>query len=700
MAKKRKLGGVGAVGKAKMKSLHPSEPLRIKYGTGYERDYLDALEILRSDKGKVSARGKIVDRYFVRHPFFPDIEFKVGRRNFTVEDEAATPFEDEVAQDYVPTAEVVTEPQGDGVDVDSGPRPPQGRHLTTMEIDELRAEGHTVDDDNEPVEENVDDPGPPPVGQWMKPTTCPRIREGNQKVKGRWINFRWDQVAEMDELELFLLSFPIDYIRDVVLPETNKNIANPVDMREFFRFLGCLLFIACHPGVGDRDLWWSNKPISPRDGAPFRLNAYMSKNRFKDIMNAIRYTNKEQPEYHDKFHDVRQMQDAWNDHMTAHYFSGWWNCLDESMQMSLNPYVPGWMVVPRKPTPFGNEYHTICDGELGYDRDRGNPIMWHVELQEGKDRPPQLGPKEYNVGGKSPTVGLMLRMHKAIARQGKACTMDSGFCVSSGIVQLEAKLGVYAQALIKKRGKHWPKGIPGNQIDEYFDGKPIGHCETLKVEWEGKNLYIHCMKEEKYVTKFMSTFGTLDEVTAKKARRTPKNAPPVEFYYPEPVAWHNQSKHWVDDHNQRRQAPIDLADCWKTQWWPHRQFAFFLAISETNAANSRARAKGDLAEPQLQFRKALAFCMLENTLNDAGVIVRQVERCLRTRDAVLAEHVLVTRPDKSGRWLGTRWSKTKQVHQKSHCHGCNFRMRTYCTCNKAVPMCFRCHVKHVLDVNN
>ena len=192
------------------------------------------------------------------------------------------------------------------------------------------------------------------------------------------------------------------------------------------------------------------------------------------------------------------------------------------MQMSLNPYVPGWMVVPCKPTPFGNEYHTICDGELGYDRDRGNPIMWHVELQEGKDRPPQLGPKEYNVGGKTPTVGLMLRMHKAIARQGKACTMDSGFCVSSGIVQLEAKLGVYAQALIKKRGKHWPKGIPGNQIDGYFDDKPIGHCETLKVEWEGKNLYIHCMKEEKYVTKFMSTFGTLDEVTAKKARRTPK----------------------------------------------------------------------------------------------------------------------------------------------------------------------------------
>jgi hypothetical protein len=75
MAKKRNLGGIGAVEKAKMKALQPSEPLCIKYGMAYEWDYLDAFEILCSDKGKVSTRGKIVDRYFVRHPFFPSIVF-------------------------------------------------------------------------------------------------------------------------------------------------------------------------------------------------------------------------------------------------------------------------------------------------------------------------------------------------------------------------------------------------------------------------------------------------------------------------------------------------------------------------------------------------------------------------------------------------------------------------------------------------
>jgi hypothetical protein len=103
-----------------------------------------------------------------------------------------------------------------------------------MEINKLRVEGHTVDYDNKTVKENAVDPGAPLAGQWMKPTSCPRIRDGNQKVKRRWINFQWDQVVEMDELELFLLSFPIEYIRDVVLPETNKHITNHVDVCEFF----------------------------------------------------------------------------------------------------------------------------------------------------------------------------------------------------------------------------------------------------------------------------------------------------------------------------------------------------------------------------------------------------------------------------------------------------------------------------------
>jgi hypothetical protein len=96
MARNRKLGGVGAIGKAKMKSLHPSQPLHKKYGTAYNYKYLDGLKILCGDKGKVSKKGRIVDQYIVRHPDFGEEEFMVARRMFTVLQEGETPFDNEV----------------------------------------------------------------------------------------------------------------------------------------------------------------------------------------------------------------------------------------------------------------------------------------------------------------------------------------------------------------------------------------------------------------------------------------------------------------------------------------------------------------------------------------------------------------------------------------------------------------------------
>ena len=50
---------------------------------------------------------------------------------------------------------------------------------------------------------------------------------------------------------------------------------------------------------------------------------------------------------------------------------------------------------------------------------------------------------------------------------GKAVVLDSGFCVAKGIVALEVKC-VFAGALIKKR-RYWPKGVPGDLIDEHFE---------------------------------------------------------------------------------------------------------------------------------------------------------------------------------------------------------------------------------------
>ena len=126
--------------------------------------------------------------------------------------------------------------------------------------------------------------------------------------------------------------------------------------------------------------------------------------------------------------------------MTEQFTPSWVSCLDESMSTWTNKYsCPGWMFIPRKPWPFGNEYHMVCCSLSG--------ILWQMELIEGKDSRSEITP-EYNNQGK--TVGLLLCVLEPIFTRGNAVILDSGFCMLKGIVELK-KRGVYASALIKNR---------------------------------------------------------------------------------------------------------------------------------------------------------------------------------------------------------------------------------------------------------
>ena len=66
---------------------------------------------------------------------------------------------------------------------------------------------------------------------------------------------------------------------------------------------------------------------------------------------------------------------------------------------------------------------------------------------------------------------------------GKIVSMDSGFCVTVGILQLHEHV-VYGQSIIKMR-KFWPKGCPRAHIDSYMEGKPLGFIKTLRQDLGG-----------------------------------------------------------------------------------------------------------------------------------------------------------------------------------------------------------------------
>ena len=102
--------------------------------------------------------------------------------------------------------------------------------------------------------------------------------------------------------------------------------------------------------------------------------------------------------------------------------------------------------------------------------------MWFAEIVEGRDRPHERGRTEFGEIGK--TVGTMLGCTKPIWNCAKVVIMDSGFCVTKGLVQLRKK-GVFGSALIKKC-RYWPADIKGDAINAHFDSKDVGNDYAVK----------------------------------------------------------------------------------------------------------------------------------------------------------------------------------------------------------------------------
>eukprot|EP00957_Ditylum_brightwellii_P113104 8625739-Ditylum_brightwellii.AAC.1 len=66
--------------------------------------------------------------------------------------------------------------------------------------------------------------------------------------------------------------------------------------------------------------------------------------------------------------------------MDENFSPSWVSCLNEPMMFWVSKYIcPGFMVVPRKSWPFGNEWHSIDGGN--------SKIIYCLELVKGKDEP-------------------------------------------------------------------------------------------------------------------------------------------------------------------------------------------------------------------------------------------------------------------------------------------------------------------------
>ena len=693
MVSTRKLGGIGAIGSASARFFHPGERIREQYPVD-TRVRLVNVVITGEGRRLVARRQQMC--YLVSVPNV-DGECHIVKHNFRVDVSPAAPFESEVAEPApAPRQQAVVD-----TDRTDGQNVVPNVFGGDDNIEQLRAEGIEVDDDTEPLPDEATALPEPEAAAYSydKPTFCPRRVDHMPNNEGSWVNHRWDEIAAKSEFELFRMTMPEQFIQDVVLPATNVFLTDEMTMGEFYKWLGCHFFMACFQGIKDRNDWWSTAPIDMFSGAPFRLNEFMTKRRFLEITAAIVFTDVPPPTlaeggFVDRFHDIRKLIDAWNDHMAAEYNPSWLNCLDESMNSWLSKFCPGFMCVPRKPHPFGNEYHAIADGD-----GLGKPILWRMKLVEGKDRPKKADgrtwayPTEYDSMGA--TAKTMMTMTKPIHGQGKIVIGDSGFCVRDGVLACH-RAGVFFQAYVKKR-KAWPRGVPGDEIDEFFANRQLGECDTLTQYVDGIRFLVHCCRDSKYVSKIMSTHGMLDECQEHRTWRK-VDGHWRSFNYTEPFSRYSRVKHWVDDHNNRRHDPIGLEEAWATKWWPMRQFTFICAVAEVNACYSQARGRREATVPQLDFRRKLAQQLLQNTL-DVPVIVPVARVANRNRSNTV--HALRKRGKNEGKWQpGQRcFKEVRTVYLVLKCQRCQAKMcRTYCACHPSTPLCEGCFALHYNEV--
>ena len=657
---KRLRHGVGAKISVYKKFLHPRALVAAKYPNAGKTDVLHGLLAIRQEEKMVSK--KMQSCIVMRHNDFDDGQLlHAVTRYCKVEEEGplASLFND-ILQDA---------PEG-GIDVAC-----TGEENVPTEIpansgdddaSKFRALGFCVDDDNEPAEENIPTPAATlsecTYHEWNSFPLCRRRLVGATDVQPTLIGA---EPTMCSVVGFFLHFLPVTYFKSVVLPATNAKLNDPLTWEEFVRFLGLIFLMATSQGSQRRDYWATDSP-QMFSGAPFRLHQYMSRRRFENILKHLAFTQEPPPAFKDPFHQVNDLIGHFNSHTHSAFSPGWVSCLDESMSVWSNRWTcPGWMFVPRKPHPMGNEYHSVCCGLSG--------IMYSIELVEGKDRPKELPKKKHHEKGN--TTALLLRLTESIAHSGRVVIMDSGFCVLKALIELYNQ-GIFGSAVIKKR-RFWPKYIDGDGIDKRFEDRNVGTVEDHPGMLGGVPFKVFVLKEEDYSMKLMATYGARTEVDGGVTQRSittrSGEKATVTFKYMEPFFNHFKYRHQVDDHNNMRHSPISLEESLSTKDWKIRVFSFILAIVEVNARLAFCRwISTDKSVTQLEFRRLLAKELLELSFRVRGRPRQRLDAMVRSN---CGEEMA---PKYAGAWTGKEWKKLSTMYPQHVCKtlNCNRRIRT------------------------
>ena len=148
-----------------------------------------------------------------------------------------------------------------------------------------------VDDDNEPVPENIPVPtAPPPPSvlsqEWGHDGFCLRKSNELPDAKAKLV-YLVDATRNDINLQLFECFFPRAFMEDVMIAETNKILdQHPLSYGELLHWIGLWVLIST---VDGSDYWsfWSTKRINMYEDMPYCLSSYMTRRHFEESLSVF-----------------------------------------------------------------------------------------------------------------------------------------------------------------------------------------------------------------------------------------------------------------------------------------------------------------------------------------------------------------------------------------------------------------------------
>ena len=135
-------------------------------------------------------------------------------------------------------------------------------NLRSEDMAELRHQGISIDDDNDPAPDNVPRQGETTygTGDWRREgIICPRKSGNLQNSFPYFRHYLHEAVLSMSLLQLFLIMLPEEFLDQFLTPKTNKRLSVPMDIQDFIKFVGYWIYMASWVVIDSCQDWWSPK---------------------------------------------------------------------------------------------------------------------------------------------------------------------------------------------------------------------------------------------------------------------------------------------------------------------------------------------------------------------------------------------------------------------------------------------------------